>query len=363
MASTKQRAVLAVIDGLGFNRVRGRQVVKTAWERLAAGDRDQLGLASERTGREPGWAKNLLYPVYVESLEANTPTEQALAWIGDLESGRDYLGADLCERVDALVESVADEYRYVPWASGARNLWGLRNENFSIPTSAAGVWAGFEDLDPVVQGNSETGHQQIGNVRLATQLPLQITQAIDTGEFFENPALNGVISRSKENGATLNFCVLLSGVGGDDGRVHSAWNHLEAFCELVFKRHGIPPGKVQLQAILDGRDSAVDSSIVAREGSGDFLRQLRQLLRTYDAEESLAWVVGRSTAMDRDYRETSAKSDFDHLTGAIGEPVGDLEGARAVIAGVHAGGRTDQDIPPISILRSDGSMPAISAGD
>ncbi len=358
------------MDGLGFNRERGRNVANAAWDRLIPADREHLVTAAAQVKRDSVWARNLLYPVHVESLEADTPTEQALAWISDLESARASLDPEFLERADTLIEAVADEQRYVPWASGARNLWKLRNANLTIPTSTAGIWAGFEDLDPAVQGNSETGHQQIGNTSLAPQLPLEITRSIDSGEFFENPALNAVLSRARKRGASVNFCFLLSGVGGGDGRVHSAWNHLEAFLELVFDRHGIAPGNVQMQAILDGRDSAVDGSVRASGsgnglacGSGDFLGRLQQLLARYEATQSLAWVVGRSTAMDRDYREPAAKSDFDHLTGKIGEPVSNFDEVRAAITRIHAEGKTDQDIPPISILRPDGSMPAISAGD
>lgn len=362
-APGKQNAVLAVTDGLGFSRSRALEVANAAWERLTATDRQQLEQIAERANRDSSWAKNILYPVHVESLESDTPSDQAVAWIGDLEAARASLGNELRQRVDDLIEQVADEQRYVPWAAGTHNLWNLRNANLSFPTSASGIWAGFEDLDPPVQGNSETGHQQIGNMALAPQLPLEITRSIDSGDFFDNPALNDVISRAKERNAKINFCYLLSGFGGGEGRVHSAWNHLEAFAELVFSRHGVDPANVQMQAILDGRDSATDSSIVRKNDLGDFIDRLQQLLGKYNAEQSLAWVVGRSTAMDRDYREESAKSDFDHMTGTIGEPVSGFDEIRSAIARAHTEGKTDQDIPPISVLRADGSMPAISAGD
>ncbi|HBO90479.1 MAG TPA: hypothetical protein DD460_06985, partial [Acidobacteria bacterium] len=79
--------------------------------------------------------------------------------------------------------------------------------------------------------------------------------------FFENSALNTVISNAKDRSTKINFCFLLSGVRGNDGRVHSAWNHLEAFLELVFERYKLPVKQVQMQAILDGRDSGIHSSI------------------------------------------------------------------------------------------------------
>lgn len=363
MANSTNKTVLAVVDGLGYNRRRSKGVIDAAWAALVDNDRELIESAADRIGRSSEWAKYLLYPVRVETLDSDTPTRDALTWINDLQIARGGLNDELIERVESLVEAVADDHRYVPWASGARNLAALRNENLSVPTSAAGIWAGFEDLDPAVQGNSETGHQQIGNTELAPQLPLEITNSINTGEFFDNPALNDVVSKAKKRGATINFCFLLSGVGGGDGRVHSAWNHLEAFLELVFERHGVAPEKVQMQAILDGRDSAADSSIISIDDVGDFVGQLQVLLRKYGAEYSLAWVVGRSTAMDRDYREQAAKADFDQLTGSSGQPVSSFDELRDAIADTHTSGKTDQDIPAISLLREDGSMPAISSGD
>ncbi|MBT4125272.1 MAG: hypothetical protein HOE43_02645 [Chloroflexi bacterium] len=363
MANEKNKALLAVIDGLGFSRGRSKEVIEAVWAELATSDRELIESAAERIGHDSVWAKSLLYPVQAESLEADTPTREALTTIADLQTCRGFLNAELLERIDSLVEIIADQQRYVPWASGARNLWALRNANLSIPTSAAGIWAGFEDLNPAVQGNSETGHQQIGNTQLAPQLPLEITNSINTGDFFENPALNSTISIAKERGSTINFCFLLSGVGGADGRVHSAWNHLEALLELLFERHGITPDKVQMQAILDGRDSAVNSSIVETNGSGDFVAQLQSLLGKYKAESSLAWVVGRSTAMDRDYRENAARTDFELLTGKAGEAVANIAGVRSIIEATHDSGKTDQDIPPIAIKRADGTLPAIAQND
>ena len=363
LGNDKQSAVLAVTDGLGFNRDRSRNVVDIAWKRLSSSDHELITSAAERIGRNSVWAKNMLYPVHVETLEPKTPSRKAVTWIDDLKTCRSFLNAELVERIDSLVEEVADEERYVPWAAGARNLSKLRNSNLSIPTSAAGIWAGFEDLEPAVQGNSETGHQQIGNMELAPQLPLEITNSIESGEFFNNPAFNSTLTAAKERGATVNFCFLLSGVGGGDGRVHSAWNHLEAFLELIFGQHNFAPDQVQMQAILDGRDSAIHSSIVEEQGSGDFIGQLQSLLGKYDAETSLAWIVGRSTAMDRDYREAAAIADFDLLTGIPVATVYGFDQLREAIAETHAEGKVDQDVPPIAVKRIDGSTPKISQGD
>ena len=355
--------VLAVTDGLGFNRSRARKIVDKAWAQLHINDRQQLESAALRINRNSNWGSTLLYPVSVESIAPNTSTSEACKWISDIQRAKQFLSKDLAERIDTLVESVADSERYVPWASGARNLSELRNKNLSFPTSASGMWVGFENLEPTIQGNSETGHQQIGNNSLAPQLPLEITKSIDSGSFFENSALNSVISNAKKRTAKINFCFLLSGVGGNDGRVHSAWNHLEAFLKLVFERYKLPTSQVQMQAILDGRDSGIHSSIKKEHDSGDFLGCLENLLDEYDARESLAWVIGRATAMDRDYRESAAKTDFDLLTGKAAHTVSSFNEIRKIIAESHTNGKTDHDIPSISLTRSDGTKPVLSNGD
>ena len=252
--------------------------------------------------------------------------------------------------------------RYVPWAADAPRGARLRNANVTVPTSAAGEWAGFEPLDPPVQGNSETGHQQIGNLVMAPQLPLEISNAIDSGAFFENRALRTAIEHGAKPGSALNVAFMLSGTGGSDGRVHSAWNHLEAFLELVFARMGLRPGQVRIQAILDGRDSPPTASLERLNGIGGYIDALEALLGRYSATESLAWVVGRSTGMDRDYREVNARADFLLLTAGEGTQVDGFDGVRRAIAEAHSRGLTDQDIPPIVVRGPDRSVRKVGPG-
>ena len=67
--------------------------------------------------------------------------------------------------------------------------------------------------------------------------------------------------------------------------------------------------------------------------------------------------------MDRDYREAAAKADFDLLTGSVGQRVADIAAARSIISATHDSGKTDQDIPPIAVLKTDGSVPSIAVND
>ena len=155
---------------------------------------------------------------------------------------------------------------------------------------------------------------------------------------------------------------MLSGTGGSDGRVHSAWNHLEAFLELVFARMGLQPAQVRIQAILDGRDSPPYASIERQNGIGGYLDRLEDLLGRYGAIESLAWVVGRSIGMDRDYREVNARADFLLLTAGDGLHVDGFDGVRRAIAVAHSRGSTDQDVPPIVVREPGGSVRNVGPG-
>lgn len=365
------KALLIVIDGSGVDRERCRQIADATWEELAAPDRLAISEAAAQVARSSSdcpadpatLAKLSLYPTRAEALDEGMQTSRAQALLSSTDriAERPETQAPLCRARQSL-RQVAREMRYVPWAADAPRSDLLRNANVTVPTSAAGEWAGFEPLDPQVQGNSETGHQQIGNLVMAPQLPLEISNAIDSGAFFENPVLRAAIEHGARPGSALNAAFMLSGTGGSDGRVHSAWNHLEAFLELVFARMGLHPGQVRIQAILDGRDSPPYASIKRQNGIGGYLNRLEDLLGRYGAKESLAWVVGRSIGMDRDYREVNARADFLLLTAGDGLHVNGFDGVRRAIAEAHSRGSTDQDVPPIVVRGPRGSVRNVGPG-
>ena len=365
------KTLLIVIDGSGVDRARSRQIADATWNELAAPDKLAISEAAEQVARSspncpadpPTLAQLSLYPTWAEALDEGMPTTRAqalLSAIGDIAE-RPETQAPL-HRARQCLRQVARDMRYVPWAADAQHSARLRNANVTVPTSAAGEWAGFEPLDPPVQGNSETGHQQIGNLSMAPQLPLEISNAIDSGAFFENRVLRAAIEHGAKPGSALNVAFMLSGTGGSDGRVHSAWNHLEAFLELVFARVGLRPSQVRIQAILDGRDSPPKASLERQNGIGGYIDALEALLGRYSATESLAWVVGRSTGMDRDYREVNARADYLLLTAGDGLQVDGFDGVRRAISEVHSRGLTDQDVPPIVVKGPDQSVGMVGPG-
>ena len=263
-------ALLIVLDGVGFNRRRARSIVDATWSNLSDRSRTQviqqvantipdncgLSLDPERL------ALLSLYPVSAEALEPEAPFDEAtqiLHCLREIRSARQ--GTKLNHEIRDVLREQALRHRYVPWSTVSTYIASLRNQHMTIPTSAAGTWAGFEELNPPVQGNSETGHQQISNLQLALQTPLEISRSIDDGSFFHNPSMRGTLEQAKRQNANINFCFMLSGVSGSDGRVHSAWNHLEAFLVLVFTEVGLHPSPASIVVISlrDGEDTrAVD---------------------------------------------------------------------------------------------------------
>jgi 2,3-bisphosphoglycerate-independent phosphoglycerate mutase len=102
-------------------------------------------------------------------------------------------------------------------------------------------------LPPGQMGNSEVGHMNLGAGRIVPQDLTYINGLIESGEFFDNKALNQVIQHVQDNGTSLHLVGLLS-----DGGVHSHEKHLYALLELARKK-GL--SKVYIHTLLDGRDT------------------------------------------------------------------------------------------------------------
>ena len=118
-----------------------------------------------------------------------------------------------------------------------------------------------------------------------------------------------------------------------------------------------------MQAILDGRDAPARGSLELEGVDGGYLGELERLLMRYDAVESLAWVIGRGLAMDRDYREGNALCDYALLTEGAGQQVWNIEEVREVVAAYHDGGMTDADVEAIALMKERGGMHSIQPGD
>ncbi|WP_245671830.1 2,3-bisphosphoglycerate-independent phosphoglycerate mutase [Desulfuribacillus stibiiarsenatis] len=163
------------------------------------------------------------------------------------------------------------------------NFDQLQKDYPFVSMGASGEHVGLPDGQ---MGNSEVGHLNIGAGRIVYQELTRISKAIQTGEFFENPALVDAIHCAKQNHKNLHVMGLLS-----DGGVHSHNEHLYALLQLA-KKEGI--SEVYIHAFLDGRDTSPESG--AR-----YVRELEDQIETIGIGK-IATIQGRYYAMDRDRR-------------------------------------------------------------
>lgn len=152
-------------------------------------------------------------------------------------------------------------------------------------------------------GNSEVGHQNIGAGRIVDQDSVRITKGIRDGSFFSNEALAWAVDGARERGSTVHLMGLVSDAG-----VHALLDHLHACLKLCADR-GVE--RVAIHAFTDGRDTGPYT------GRG-FLGQIEEWTRQLGVG-SIASVIGRYYAMDRDNRWERVRLAYDCLTGRAGD--------------------------------------------
>ncbi len=109
--------------------------------------------------------------------------------------------------------------------------------------SAAGLRVGMK---PDTSGSAEIGHLNIGAGRIVQADSTRITNAIKSGEFFENEVLKRAFAAARDNNSRVHLIGLLS-----DADIHSSPEHLFALLRMA-KKEGIQD--VNIHGILDGRD-------------------------------------------------------------------------------------------------------------
>ena len=156
-----------------------------------------------------------------------------------------------------------------------------------------------------VMGNSEVGHLTLGAGRVVDTDFVRINKAIKDGSFFKNKALLDAFHHSKKNNTKLHLMGLLS-----DSGVHSNINHLFALLAMA-KREGVK--EVYVHAFLDGRDTPPKSAA----------RYIRMLLARMKKLKvgTLATMMGRYYAMDRDNRWNREHKAYDAMVNCEGRKV------------------------------------------
>ncbi|MFV0402112.1 MAG: 2,3-bisphosphoglycerate-independent phosphoglycerate mutase [Oscillospiraceae bacterium] len=165
---------------------------------------------------------------------------------------------------------------------------------------ASGLNVGLPDGQ---MGNSEVGHTNIGAGRIVYQELTRITKSIQDGDFFENEALKAAMENAKKDGAALHLYGLLS-----DGGVHSHNKHLYALLQMA---KGYDLKKVYVHCLTDGRD-------VPPTSGAEFIRELQAEMDKIGVG-SIATVMGRYYAMDRDNRWERVEKAYDAMVRGKGE--------------------------------------------
>jgi 2,3-bisphosphoglycerate-independent phosphoglycerate mutase len=198
-------------------------------------------------------------------------------------------------------------------------------------------------------GNSEVGHLNIGAGKKVVQDFTRISDAIDDGSFFTNPALLAAVTHASRNNSKLHLCGLIG-----DGGVHAHQSHLLA-CLRLAQQHGLE--RVYMHAFTDGRDTSPTSGV-------GFMKDLLAGAEASDPEHParVATIAGRLWAMDRDNRWERTGRVYRAMTRGEGTPATDPV---AAIAASYDAGVTDEYIEPIVMRQGAGGGPValVEAGD
>lgn len=156
-------------------------------------------------------------------------------------------------------------------------------------------------------GNSEVGHLNIGAGRVVYQDLVKINKACRDNSILKNPEIIRAYEYARTTGKNLHLLGLTS-----DGGVHSSLDHLYKLLDIA---HTYGLQNTFVHCFMDGRDTDPKS------GKG-FIEQLTE----YCAKKTgtVADIIGRYYAMDRDKRWDRIKIAYDLLVEGKGKPVTDM---------------------------------------
>jgi 2,3-bisphosphoglycerate-independent phosphoglycerate mutase len=185
-------------------------------------------------------------------------------------------------------------------------------------------------------GNSEVGHLNIGAGRIVMQELPRIDRAIADGSLAAHPDIAGLLQRLPAGGA-VHLAALIS-----PGGVHAHQAHAVALARIIADA-GRP---AVIHAWMDGRDTPPQAGAA-------YMRDFEAAL---PAGASIATVIGRYYAMDRDHRWERVRQAYAPIVTAAGARF--ATAAQAIEAGYEAG-QTDEFLPAAAI----GDYAGVKPGD
>lgn len=193
-------------------------------------------------------------------------------------------------------------------------------------------------------GNTETGHLNLGAGSVVYQDLPRINQSIADGSFAANESLLAAIQHVKDRGSTLHLLGLV-GSGG----VHSNIEHLYALMAMA-RDHGVT--NIVLDLITDGRDSPPTSGIT-------YIQQVQHKLSQIGVGV-IGSIIGRYYAMDRDKRWERTELAYRALTEGVGEVIDD---PIAALRASYEHNVTDEFVKPLLVRDEHGQIHPVEAHD
>lgn len=242
---------------------------------------------------------------------------------------------DTTQRPKPVVLIVLDGWGIGPANAGnaltQANLPNFRKFSVAYPHTQLTASGEAVGLPRGEDGNTETGHLNLGAGKIVYQDLPRINMSVADGTFESNPVFSQAFEHVKRNNSSLHLMGLI-GSGG----VHSNINHLYALLSAA-KKAGLT-NNVILDLFTDGRDSPPTAAI-------SYLNQITQHLQQLGIGQ-LGTIMGRYFAMDRDRRWDRTEIAYDALT--VGSPCTNKDPAE-IIQERYNSGETDEFIKPFNV--------------
>ncbi|VDP21290.1 unnamed protein product [Soboliphyme baturini] len=183
-----------------------------------------------------------------------------------------------------------------------------------------------------LMGNSEVGHLNIGAGRVVYQDIVRINMTVDNNKVAENKTYKAACEHAISKNGRIHLIGLVS-----DGGVHSHIKHLYGLIKAA-KQLKVP--HCYIHFLSDGRDTSPTSGV-------GFVNDVLQFLKQ-NSYGTLASVIGRYYAMDRDKRWERNKIAYEGLVAGVGEKT-TVDKLTDVIKARYTKDETDEFLKPIIV--------------